>query len=163
MSAWPCTVSVAATAGGAVVGAVAACVGRATIARVAVSLRISAVARALRAHAVCARVHAWIATVSAVDDRAQVFDAVGAVSVADFCSGRLAALCDHPRWIPSKLSVHPDEGGVHAIAEQHGLGGSHRGTATAPTPPLHLVALLAEVDGFSTKFSFLWTTRPMFN
>ena len=99
----------------------------ATISGEAVSLGISAFARALRAHAVRARVHAWIATVSAVDDRAQVLDAVGAVRVADVPSGRLAALCDHPGRIPSKLSVHPDEGGVHAVAEQHGLGGSHRG------------------------------------
>ena len=83
----------------------------------AVSLGISAVARACRAHAVRARVHAWIATVSAVDDRAQVLDAVGAVRVANLPSGRLAALCDHPRRIPSKLSVHPNEGGVHAVAE----------------------------------------------
>ena len=92
---------------------------RATIAGEAVSLGISAFARALRAHAVCARVHAWIATVSAVDDWAQVLDAVGAVNVADLRNGRLATLCDHPRRIPSKLSVHPDEGGVHAVAEQY--------------------------------------------
>eukprot|EP01052_Picozoa_sp_SAG31_P059494 SAG31_NODE_18785_length_622_cov_3.443595_1_plen_107_part_10 len=102
--------------------------GLAAIAGEAVSLGISAVARPLRAHAVCARVHAWVATVSAVDDWAQVLDAVGAVRVADLPSGRLATLCDHPGGIPSKLSAHPDEGGVHAVAEQHGLGGSHCGT-----------------------------------
>eukprot|EP01050_Picozoa_sp_SAG11_P006930 SAG11_NODE_560_length_8528_cov_4.697710_7_plen_96_part_00 len=75
-----------------------------------------------------ARVHAWIATVSTVDDRTQVLDAVGAIHVANLPGGRLAALCDHPRRVTSKLSVHPDEDGVHAVAEQHGLGGSHRGT-----------------------------------
>ena len=48
----------------------AACMGLAAVAGEAVSLGISAVARALLAHAVRARVHAWIATVSAVDDGA---------------------------------------------------------------------------------------------
>ena len=91
------------------------------------SLGISAFARALRAHAVRAEVHAWIATVSAVDELAQVLDAVGSVRVADLRSGRLAALCDHPGRIPSKLSVHPEEGGVHAVAQQYGLGGSQIG------------------------------------
>ena len=83
----------------------AACMGLAAIARVPVPLGISAIARPLRAHAMRARVHAWIATVSTIDDWAQVLDAVGAVSVANLPSGRLAALCDHPGWVPSKLSV----------------------------------------------------------
>ena len=99
--------------------AVTACVRFATIAMVAFVLR-SALACASWARATTSN--------TTTDNRAQVLDAVGAVRVANLPYGRLAALCDHPGRIPSKLSVHPDEGGVHAVAEQHGLGGSHRDT-----------------------------------
>ena len=103
--------------------------GLAAIAGEAVCLGIAAVARPLRAHATNAtRVQATSVSAVAVNEWAQVVDAVGAVRVANLPSGRLAALCDHPGRVPSKLSVHPDEGGVHAVAEQHDIGGSHRST-----------------------------------
>ena len=66
-----------------------------------------------------ASVHAWvIATGGTVNEWAQVIHAVGAVRVAKLCSGRLVALRDYPRCVPSKLSVHRYEGGVHTVAEQ---------------------------------------------
>eukprot|EP01050_Picozoa_sp_SAG11_P026022 SAG11_NODE_6083_length_1391_cov_2.107585_1_plen_201_part_00 len=89
--------SVGAGAAAASAAVATTCMSLATIAGEAVSLRIAVVARPLRAHTTSAtRGQASTVSAIAIDDWAQVLDAVGAVRVANLPSGRLAALCDHP-------------------------------------------------------------------
>eukprot|EP01051_Picozoa_sp_SAG22_P018318 SAG22_NODE_3051_length_1980_cov_3.110993_1_plen_158_part_00 len=102
----------------AAAGAGAACMGFAAIAGEAVSLGIATVACPLQAHATSATwVQATSVSAVAVNESAQVLSAISTICVTNLSNGRLAALCDHPGRIPSKLSVHLDEGGVHAVAE----------------------------------------------
>eukprot|EP01050_Picozoa_sp_SAG11_P019509 SAG11_NODE_3117_length_2674_cov_2.246214_2_plen_227_part_00 len=113
--------------------------GPATIVGEAVSLGISAVARALRAHAVRARFMRGLppsvqsTTRQCHRSSTQNF---GAISVADLPSGRLAALCDHPGRIPSKLSVHSDEGGAHAVVENYCVRESEEAVVQHAQPKL---------------------------